>query len=178
MSSTLNGRKFSKGWQHLILLCWSEAHWTLENLVVNVMFTNFKLHSGGRNTSNSRSHHLGMFILWIWQFLAILWWFLKKKHDSKKNFLFFKFLEIAFFEHNLARFEEKKNSKFQKIFFLKISHFGKSVILDTIFDFWLALHTPTICLWPCYHVYSRNFYVTCTVHTLWATAHLKSAVCS
>ena len=47
--------------------------------------------------------------------------------------------------------------KFSKNFF-----FRKSVILDTIFDFWLALHTLTICLRSCYHVCLRNFYVTCT----------------
>ena len=44
---------------------------------------------------------------------------------------------------------------------MKISHLEKSVILDTIFDFWLTLHTQTICLRSCYHVCSRNFYVTC-----------------
>ena len=84
-------------------------------------------------------------VFWKFQSLAYLELFLfyqsgnfwrfcgdfRKKNDFKKNFFFqnffFKFLEIAFFELNLARFEEK--------FFLKISHFGKSVISDTILDF-------------------------------------------
>ena len=63
--------------------------------------------------------------------------FRKKKIMTKKKskIFFFKFLEIAFFEHNLARFEEKNFFfKFQKKI-LKISHFEKSVISDTIFDF-------------------------------------------
>ena len=69
-------------------------------------------------------------------------------------------MQIAFFEPNLARFEEK-------IFFenfkkkLKICHFEKNIILDNIFDFSLALHTLTICLRSCYHDYLRNFCVTC-----------------
>ena len=60
-------------------------------------------------------------VFWKFQSLAYLELFLfyqsgnfwrfcgdfRKKNDFKKIF-FFKFLEIAFFEHNLARFEEKK----------------------------------------------------------------------
>ena len=101
----------------------------------------------------------------IWRFLVILERFLKKKNDfKKKNFFpkfFFEFLKIAYFEHNSARFEEKNFLKIWKKKFSKISHLEKSVILDTIFDFWLTLHTQTICLRSCYHVCSRNFYVTC-----------------
>ena len=41
-----------------------------------------------------------------------------KKNDFKEKFFFqiffFKFLKIAFFEHNLARFEEKKILKISK----------------------------------------------------------------
>ena len=58
---------------------------------------------------------------------------------TSKNFFFekniFKFLEIAYFEHNSARFEEKKIFENLRKFFSKISHLEKSVILDTIFDF-------------------------------------------
>ena len=58
---------------------------------------------------------------------------------TSKNFFFqkniFKIFEIAYFEHNSARFEEKNFFENLKKIFLKISHLEKSVILDTIFDF-------------------------------------------
>ena len=58
--------------------------------------------------------------------------FRKKNYDEKKFFFskfFFKFLEIACFEHNLARFEEKIFLKISKNFFENFSfwkkcHFG------------------------------------------------------
>ena len=67
----------------------------------------------------SKSYLFGtVFISSIWRFLAISWQFSQKNHDEKKIFekkFFFKFSEITFFEHNLARFEEK--------IFLKIWNF-------------------------------------------------------
>ena len=56
----------------------------------------------------------------------------RKKYDFKKNFFqnfFLEFLQIAFFEPNLARFEEKKFLKiskknFENFSFLKKCHFG------------------------------------------------------
>ena len=109
-------------------------------------------------------------------FVAI---FVKKscqKNFFFQNFFFFKFLEIAFFEHNLARFEENFFFENFKKFFLKISHFEKSVILDTIFDFWLALYTQTICLKSCYHVYSRNLYVACIPFAHQRIRKIQSAI--
>ena len=48
-----------------------------------------------------------------------------KKNDFKKNF-FFKILQIAFFEHNLARFEENFFfENFEKFF-------GKFLILEKV----------------------------------------------
>ena len=74
-----------------------------------------------------------VFILSILQFLAISWQFSQKNRDKKKYFFqnfFFKFLEIAFFEHNLARFEEKKISEiskknFENFSFLEIGDFKR-----------------------------------------------------
>ena len=60
--------------------------------------------------------------------------------------------------------------------FSKKNYFWKSDILDTIFDFWLILHTQTICLMSCYHNYSRIFFVTCIPFAHQCIRKIQSAI--
>ena len=68
MSSTLNGRKFSKGGASIISsYCVDQLLWRvristelriLENLVANVMFTNFRLRQLNSTTHLEDHHHV------------------------------------------------------------------------------------------------------------------------
>ena len=68
MSSTLNGRKFSKGGASIISsYCVDQLLWRvristelriLENLVANVMFTNFRLRRLNSTTHLEDHHHV------------------------------------------------------------------------------------------------------------------------
>ena len=76
---------------------------------------------------------------------------------------------------NLCKCYFSKLAKNPKIFSKK-NYFWKSDILDTIFYFWLVLHTQTICLMSCYHDYSRIFFVTCIPFAHQRIRKIQSAI--
>ena len=101
----------------------------------------------------------------------IIKWKLCWRFQIGKTLRFSKHIDFL----HLSKCYFSKLAKNPKIFSKK-NYFWKSDILDTIFDFWLILHTQTICLMSCYHDYSRNFFVTCIPFAHQRMRKIQSAI--
>ena len=102
-----------------------------------------------------------------------------KKKTSKKNFFFkiffFKFLKMAFFEHNLARFEEKIFWKFQKKIFENFS-FWKKCYFGQYFWFLIGFtHTNNLSQVLLSWLFKKFL---CDMYTHCVPTHLYLPVCT